>query len=810
MTTRDAFGRVVDVQDNASLFTTCDTGSQYAYKHYTYEYDVLDNLTRVVDTGGNEVKFFYDSLRRLTELRDPDLGKWLYEYEPDGNLKKRTDGRNRVVHLQYDGLDRLKQQDYDTPAPRPLGDPSADVIYTYDENLLLTACSPPFIGKGTGRLTTRKEVNGNEVKYAYDRIGRVIVVRRTVSGDARCQSFAYDGRDRVTTVHYHDGGRADYEYNGPWLKRVYEGATNFAQFSNFTVLGQPGTLALGNTVQTTYTYATESSGSGTCQVASFRLCQLGTTKGGMAYQDQTYQYDVNGNVMAIIGPIGGPQTHTYDNNDRLWVTTGPVWNTNFGINEMDNLTYWPVVGSYAYPANQLGYGHHPHAVCATGSGTCGAGTPYTYDASGNMTGGAGRTLAYDTVNRLTSATTASGVTSFVYDGDGGRVEKTVTGGTTKTVKYFDKWEECETTGGVTVCTKYIWAQDVRLAMKTVGSGALSYYHADLLGSTALVTDGTGAQQETIQYYPFGEQWTDTGTVSVPYKYTGQEFDASTGLYFYKSRYYDAHLGRFIQPDTLVSNPYVPAAWNRYSYVMNNPLKYTDPTGHCIDTGTCGIPLIGNSGVSGSSFDATIGNLSVASSSNLLGLPPNILGGATAASMHGQFGGGLYVSNYAAAVASDQLAFQSATNVIDAIGAAYDVIAGSTLVQAGWSAITSLFGVVTGGASTMLPAESPWPTNSGFIEGTVGRKFLMPGEIIDRYGFGGGRFVSPAGTSFESRALRPGTENLPLNSYQVMKPFEVNSGGVAPWFGQPGLGTQYELPVSVNTLLKRGILHPVKP
>ena len=94
-----------------------------------------------------------------------------------------------------------------------------------------------------------------------------------------------------------------------------------------------------------------------------------------------------------------------------------------------------------------------------------------------------------------------------------------------------------------------------------------------------LTNDAGQQGEMIRYYPFGEQWQDTVTPGVPYKYTGQEYDSSTGLYFYKSRYYDAHLARFIQPDTIVPNPNKPQAWNRYSYVQNNPLKYTDPTGH---------------------------------------------------------------------------------------------------------------------------------------------------------------------------------------------------------------------------------------
>jgi hypothetical protein len=124
-----------------------------------------------------------------------------------------------------------------------------------------------------------------------------------------------------------------------------------------------------------------------------------------------------------------------------------------------------------------------------------------------------------------------------------------------------------------------------------------------------------------------------------------------------------------------------------------------------------------------------------------------------------------------------------------------------------SAGVRLFSREVAGGTSLLPARSPWPANSGFIEGTVERKFLMPGETFDRYGFGGGKFVSPVGTPIEARALRPGTESLPFNTYQVVKPFEVNAGGVQPWFGQPGLGTQYELPVSVNTLLNRGIIKP---
>ncbi len=68
-------------------------------------------------------------------------------------------------------------------------------------------------------------------------------------------------------------------------------------------------------------------------------------------------------------------------------------------------------------------------------------------------------------------------------------------------------------------------------------------------------------------------------MDVPYKYTGKELD-STGLYYCEARYYDPQLGRFISPDTLVESLGNPQTLNRYSYVGNNPLRYTDPSGHC--------------------------------------------------------------------------------------------------------------------------------------------------------------------------------------------------------------------------------------
>jgi RHS repeat-associated protein len=83
------------------------------------------------------------------------------------------------------------------------------------------------------------------------------------------------------------------------------------------------------------------------------------------------------------------------------------------------------------------------------------------------------------------------------------------------------------------------------------------------------------------YYPFGrtQPTSPQASFQVSRRFTGQVFDAESGLYYYNARYYDPELGRFIQPDTKVPDFSNPQSYNRYSYCVNDPLRYTDPTGH---------------------------------------------------------------------------------------------------------------------------------------------------------------------------------------------------------------------------------------
>lgn len=111
-------------------------------------------------------------------------------------------------------------------------------------------------------------------------------------------------------------------------------------------------------------------------------------------------------------------------------------------------------------------------------------------------------------------------------------------------------------------------------------GHISSHH-NHLGSGAVVIDRAGNKVETLTYFPYGGTRTDLpGTpVNVPYKYTGQELDSSTGFYDYGARQYEPALGRFTSPDTIVPDARDPQSLNRYSYAQNNPLRYIDPSGH---------------------------------------------------------------------------------------------------------------------------------------------------------------------------------------------------------------------------------------
>mgnify|MGYP002073936708 FL=1 len=123
-----------------------------------------------------------------------------------------------------------------------------------------------------------------------------------------------------------------------------------------------------------------------------------------------------------------------------------------------------------------------------------------------------------------------------------------------------------------------------MMVATQDASGLQYLLTDHLGSTVAVTNTSGTLTSQQRYLPFGEvrQLPNYPTIALTdYGYTGQRKldDGMGGIMDYKARFYSVGLGRFIQPDSIIPSPANPQSWNRYSYVLNRPISFNDPTGH---------------------------------------------------------------------------------------------------------------------------------------------------------------------------------------------------------------------------------------
>jgi RHS repeat-associated protein len=295
----------------------------------------------------------------------------------------------------------------------------------------------------------------------------------------------------------------------------------------------------------------------------------------------TYQYDPKGNIINLNDQVNGiTHTYGYDPLDRLdWAkgNNGSIYDHDYNYDRIGNITYKSDVGTYSYG----NYSVRPHAVQAAGPFT------FTYDANGNMTsktgGGVNITMNsqdwnYD--NKPTRIQNGSTIIDFVYDGNSQRVKKI---SPSQAVFYFGELYELRS--GIEIL--HLFAGSRRIASIRLTDGKNQFYHPNHLGSASVITDQTGGRKEQIEYHPFGtyrDVGSPTGTYDydatfpdVNYTFTDQE-DDELGFYNYGARLYDPLLGRFISPDRLVPDPGDPQALNRYTYCVNNPLIYTDPSG----------------------------------------------------------------------------------------------------------------------------------------------------------------------------------------------------------------------------------------
>jgi len=196
-------------------------------------------------------------------------------------------------------------------------------------------------------------------------------------------------------------------------------------------------------------------------------------------------------------------------------------------------------------------------------------------------------MVYDADNRLKIFSQAGKVVvEYGYAADGARLWKRVDQSPTNVQVWIGNTYEEK--GGKTLF--HVFADGQQVCTFETNSALYGgsdtnrvayYYHEDNLNSSSALSDSSHNQIEVNAYYPFGRTLTASPQASfqVSRRFTGQVFDGETGLYYYNFRYYDPELGRFIQADDRIPDFGNPQSYNRYSYCVNNPLRYTDPSGH---------------------------------------------------------------------------------------------------------------------------------------------------------------------------------------------------------------------------------------
>ena len=576
-----------------------------------FEYDPFGNLIQTIDPAGNRIRAGFDIRGRRITLNDPDLGLRRYSYDVLGQLVSTLDAKNQTATYTYDLLGRLLRRT----------ETGLTSTWTYD-----TAA------KGIGRPATAASSTGVSRSFSYDSLGRPSGMAETRPGGLSVvTSTSYDLHGRASGEVLPGGQPVTYVYTAlGYLQEVRNGVTGGL------IWRAEAMDAAGNVTQELYgnnivTMRTIDPAQGVVTGIRSRKSTFMPTSDDI--QNLGYAYDVLANLTNRTDQVQGTQeAFGYDALNRLTASQVSGFNAQtVSYDLLGNIASKSDVGTYAYgPAG----GERPHAVLRIaglslntgGTGGTGGTTTtnvveallttvgnllrvltgtykppapaatvdveaFSYDANGNLLSGGGRVLTWTSFDMPATIARGAVTSSFSYGPGHERIAQVKAG---QTIHYFASSELVEdAAAGTATWLNYI-AVDGRLVAQLSRAGtapantaAARYFHTDHLGSIDMVTDEFGGVVERLDFDAWGRRRQGTGapdtasgtiTSTVRRGYTGHEQLDAVGLVHMNGRVYDPLVARFLSADPIVQAPLYLQGYNRYSYALNNPLSYTDPSG----------------------------------------------------------------------------------------------------------------------------------------------------------------------------------------------------------------------------------------
>jgi RHS repeat-associated protein len=523
----------------------------------TFKNDSYGNPIQITDPLSNVTTIGYDLQGKKTSLVDPDTGTTTYTYDALGQLLTQTNALNQTTTFTYDKLGRITQ--------RQSSDGTESWLYDTALN-------------GVGKLASVTGLHGYQEVYSYDSLGRPSQTVTTVNSKIYLTSQTYDTLGKPSIYTYPSNFAIKNIYNSlGYLSEIKRVDTNASIWKMDTVnaKGQLEQQTFGNGLVTQKTYNPNTG----------FLTHIQT---GTAIQDLTFVYDAIGNLTERQDVlVNAKENFGYDALNRL--TSATVFGQSsrtVTYNAIGNILSRSDVGTYSY----VGYG--PHAVSSI---TGALPNTYTYDAAGNRTASSDGVIQYSVSGKPLSLSKGTSRLDFDLDPQDQRVvEKTYKNNVlSQTKTYIGSTYEAEQRGTTVKHVHYIKGADGLVAVYTFttaggvnGSFTMRYVHLDHLGSIQTITNASAASIEVSSFDAWGtrrDPVTWAPATIQPSKidkgFTGHEHLEEVSLIHMNGRVYDPIIGRFVSADPYIQYPNDLQSYNRYSYVLNNPLSLTDPTGY---------------------------------------------------------------------------------------------------------------------------------------------------------------------------------------------------------------------------------------